>query len=59
MNKQNLGKSQFILTFGPGSIIESVNGPRLIPSLKNEERGEPVVIFGRKTTKKYTTIEIK
>ena len=34
-NKQNLGKSQFILTFGPGSIIESVNGPRLIPSLKN------------------------
>ena len=34
-NKQNLGKSQFILTFGPGSIIESVNGPRLIPSLEN------------------------
>lgn len=34
-NKQNLGKSQFILTFGPGSIIESVNGPRLIPSLRN------------------------
>lgn len=30
---QNIRRSQFILTFGPGSIIESVNGPRLIPSL--------------------------
>lgn len=31
---QNLRKSQFILTFGPGAIIEGVNGPRLIPSLR-------------------------
>ena len=26
-------RSQFILTYGPGAIIESENGPRLIPSL--------------------------
>lgn len=44
-NKQNLGKSQFILTFGPGSIIESVNGPRLIPSLNKGFR-KPWVITG-------------
>ena len=28
-------RSQFILVYGPGSIIESENGPRLIPSLRN------------------------
>lgn len=31
---QPLMRSQYILTYGPGSIIESSNGPRLIPSLK-------------------------
>ena len=30
---QPLMRSQFILTYGPGAIIESENGPRLIPSL--------------------------
>lgn len=30
---QHLRKSQFILIYGPGSIIESRNGPRLIPSV--------------------------
>lgn len=31
---QPLMRSQFILVYGPGSIIESENGPRLIPSLR-------------------------
>ncbi|MDA8055061.1 MAG: DUF1998 domain-containing protein [Thermoplasmatales archaeon] len=30
---QHLTRSQFILTYGPGSIIESEKGPRLIPSI--------------------------
>lgn len=30
---QPLMRSQFILVYGPGSIIETENGPRLIPSL--------------------------
>ncbi len=30
---QHLTRSQFILTYGPGAIIESEGGPRLIPSL--------------------------
>jgi len=32
---QYLRRSQFILTYGPGSVIESKKGPRLIPSLQN------------------------
>ncbi len=30
---QHLSRSQFVLTYGPGAIIETKNGPRLIPSL--------------------------
>ncbi len=30
---QHLSRSQFVLTYGPGSIIETKNGPRLIPDL--------------------------
>ena len=30
---QHLTRSQFILTYGPGAIIESEGGPRLIPSI--------------------------
>lgn len=30
---QNIRRSQYIYTYGPGAIIESVNGPRLIPKL--------------------------
>ena len=30
---QHLTRSQFILTYGPGAIIESEAGPRLIPSI--------------------------
>lgn len=30
---EHLSRSQFILTYGPGSIIETKNGPRLIPKL--------------------------
>jgi len=32
---QHIRTSQFVLTYGPGSIIESRNGPRLIPSIKH------------------------
>ncbi|WP_258559031.1 DUF1998 domain-containing protein [Methanococcus maripaludis] len=32
---QNFRRSQFVLTYGPGSIIETKKGPRIIPSLKN------------------------
>lgn len=32
---QQIRRSQFITTYGPGSIIETKNGPRLIPSLQN------------------------
>lgn len=37
MNKkeiQPMTRSQFVLTYGPGSILESKNGPRIIPSLQ-------------------------
>lgn len=30
---QHLSRSQFVLTYGPGSIIETKKGPRLIPDL--------------------------
>jgi hypothetical protein len=30
---QHLSRSQFVLTYGPGSIIETKKGPRLIPKL--------------------------
>ncbi len=32
---QHLTRSQYVLTYGPGAIIESENGPRLIPSINN------------------------
>ncbi|MEN6444013.1 MAG: DUF1998 domain-containing protein [Methanoregula sp.] len=32
---QPISRSQFVLTYGPGSIIESKNGPRLIPKMSN------------------------
>ena len=31
---QGLRRSQFILTYGPGANLESVEGPRLIPSIR-------------------------
>ncbi len=31
---QEIRRSQFVLTYGPGSILESTRGPRLIPSLE-------------------------
>lgn len=33
-SKQKVRRSQFVLVYGPGSIIEGQNGSRLIPSLK-------------------------
>ena len=33
-NKQKIRRSQFVLVYGPGSIIEGPNGSRLMPSLK-------------------------
>ena len=32
--KQKLRRSQFVLVYGPGSIIEGPNGSRLMPSLE-------------------------
>lgn len=32
---QHIRKSQFVLTYGPGAIIESRNGPRIIPSINH------------------------
>lgn len=32
--QQKLRRSQFVLVYGPGSIIEGPNGSRLMPSLK-------------------------
>lgn len=33
INTQEIRRSQFILTYGPGAIIESIYGPRLIKSI--------------------------
>ena len=33
-SKQKLRRSQFVLVYGPGSIIEGPNGSRLMPSLE-------------------------
>ena len=30
---QHISRSQFVLTYGPGSIIETKNGPRIIPAM--------------------------
>lgn len=35
VNVQQIRRSQFVLTYGPGSIIEGENGSRIIPSLEN------------------------
>lgn len=32
---QHIRRSQFVLTYGPGAIIESRNGPRIIPSINH------------------------
>ena len=42
---QELRRSQFIFTYGPGALIEGINGPRLMPSL---EQG-----FGKKHFEYY------
>ena len=50
---QPLMRSQFILVYGPGAIIESENGPRLIPNL---DIG--INKFG-KTAKKYEINDVR
>lgn len=52
-NTQPLMRSQFILAYGPGAIIESENGPRLIPNL---DIG--INKFG-KTAKKYEINDVR
>ena len=32
---QHIRRSQFVLTYGPGALIESKNGPRIIPSINH------------------------
>lgn len=46
---QHIRRSQFVLTYGPGALIESKNGPRLIPSI-NHGLGN---LFTLKTFEKY------
>lgn len=50
---QSLMRSQFILVYGPGSIIESENGPRLIPSLLTGLNGFDDI------TKKYKLSDVR
>ncbi len=38
-NIQHIRRSQYILTYGPGSIIEGESGPRLIPTLDQGLKG--------------------
>src|SRR5690242_8344996 len=33
MGSQLIRRSQFITTYGPGAILEGMNGPRIIPTL--------------------------
>ncbi len=46
---ENIRKSQFVLIYGPGAIIESRKGPRIIPSINNglDE------FFNQETLKKF------
>jgi hypothetical protein len=51
-NSQNLRRSQFITTYGPGSILEGPEGPKIIPSIDisnifNSRRPEDFEIFDR------------
>lgn len=50
---QNIRRSQYIYTYGPGAIIESVNGPRLIPNLS---KGMPNF---RKIVSKYKVNDLR
>jgi len=52
---QHLSRSQFVLTWGPGSIIETKNGPRLIPTLA---RGLGIY-FNEKTFEKFEINDVR
>jgi len=47
---QHIRRSQFVLTYGPGTIIESRNGPRLIPAI---EKGLDKRLFSQELFKKF------
>ena len=54
---QHIRRSQFILTYGPGAIIESRNGPRLIPNFTHLGDIHPGDIFNEEEFKKYEIVD--
>ena len=38
---QSIRRSQFITTYGPGSILEGPNGPRIIPVIEQSDLFNP------------------
>jgi len=54
-NVQHIKRSQFVFNYGPGAIIETNNGPRIIPAI-NQGLGS---LFNRNTFKKFEIINIR
>lgn len=53
---QHISRSQFVLTYGPGSIIETKNGPRIIPAMN---RGLDGKYFSIDTFESFEIAEIR
>jgi len=51
---QQMRRSQFVLSYGPGSIIEGKNGPRLIPSIEN---GLNPALFNQSVFRDYEIVD--
>jgi len=52
---QHISRSQFVLTYGPGSLIETTNGPRIIPAM-NSGLG---VFFSKDVFEKFEIAETR
>jgi hypothetical protein len=52
---QHISRSQFVLTYGPGAIIETKNGPRIIPAM-NQGLG---TYFNRKVFESFEIAETR
>ena len=53
---QHISRSQFVLTYGPGSIIETKNGPRIIPAMN---RGLDGKYFSREVFESFEIVETR